>query len=65
MASMKRVVGLVEILRSHEQLGSTDGRVHPARIVCPDHGLDADFVQDALRDLRIREGRKGRNDDQI
>jgi hypothetical protein len=65
MASMKRVVGLVEILGSHEQFGSTDCRVHPARIVGPDHGLDPDFVQDAFRYLRIRAGRKRRDDGQI
>jgi hypothetical protein len=54
MASLKRVVGLAKILRSDQQLGSTDGRVHSTGIVSPDHGFDPDLVQHALGYLRIR-----------
>jgi hypothetical protein len=58
MASMKRFVGLVDIRRSDDQLGSTERRVHPARIVSPDHGLDPGLVQNALGYLSIRGGRE-------
>jgi hypothetical protein len=65
MPSMKRVLGLVSVLRSDEQLGATDRRVHSARIVSPNHGVDPGFVQNALGYLSIRSGPECREDDQI
>ena len=65
IASMKRVVGLVNILRSHQQLGATHRRVHSARVVSPNHGLDSRFIQNALGDLSICGGPKCRDGDQI
>jgi hypothetical protein len=64
MSAVKRVMGLFEIFRSDQQLGSTHGRVHSASIVSPDHGLDPGLVQDAFGHLRIRGGPECRDGDQ-
>ncbi|MFA5911582.1 MAG: hypothetical protein WC815_22625 [Vicinamibacterales bacterium] len=62
---MKRVMGLFEIFRSDEQLGSTDCREHSAAIVSPNHGLDPGLVQNAFGHLSIRGGPECRDGDQI
>jgi hypothetical protein len=65
MPSAKGVAGPVDILRSHQELGSTDRRVHSARIVRPDHGVDSLFIQNALGYLSIGGRPECRDGDQI
>ena len=60
----KRVMGFVEVLGPDEQFGSTDSWVHSARIVSPDHAVNTDLVQNALRYLGIGGGPEHRNRNQ-
>jgi hypothetical protein len=53
-SSLERRVGLVDIRRSDQELGSADRRVHAAGIVSPNHRLDPGLVQHALGYLSIR-----------
>ncbi len=65
IASMKRLVGLANILRSHQEIGSTDRRIHSARIVSPNHRLDSRLIQNAFGYLSICGGSKCRDSDQF
>lgn len=65
MPPMECIVGFVTVFRSDEQLGSTDRRVHTARVVSPNHALDADLVQNALGDLSIGRRPECRDGDQL
>jgi hypothetical protein len=53
MASTKRGVRLLSVLWPDQQLGSTDRRIHATRVVSPNGGLDALFIQNTLRELSI------------
>jgi hypothetical protein len=65
MPSTKGVVRPVNILRSHQEVGSTDRGVHSARIVSPNHGFDSLFIQNALGNLSIGGRAECRDGDQL
>jgi hypothetical protein len=54
MPSVQRCIRFLNIFGSDQQLGLAHGWIHSTSIVGPDHGLDADLIQNALRDLCIR-----------
>jgi hypothetical protein len=52
--TVQRVVRLLNVFGSDQQLGSADGWIHSTGIVGPDHRLNPGCIQNTFRYLGIR-----------
>ena len=53
MAPVKRFVGPGDIFRSDQQIRPVHRRIHPARVIRPNHGFNPGLVQNPLSDQGI------------
>ena len=62
----ERIDGLYDEPRpgAPRQISARERRIHSARIIGSNHGIDSGLVQDTFRDLRVRHRAECRHDDQ-
>jgi hypothetical protein len=65
MPSVQRVIRLVKVFGSDQQVGSANRRIHSTGIVGSDHGFNSNLVQNAFGDLSVGRRRECRNDSEV